>query len=203
MDDAEIEPTPQRPVFEIEDLATLEVLINPLRLRIVVLVVKSALTVKAIAAELGVPVTRLYYHVNMLAKAGLIEVAETEKVGAMIQRKFRAVAARYSPADSLSRTIESDRHAAELVTAMVLEGARVDAEAMLARARENPDQPDAGGIMGRTFLRVAPDRLEYWISRMTEVIEEIEKEGEQSNDELYSFTFVLAPLTSPLRGGTA
>jgi len=111
-------------MFEIEDLATLEVLINPLRMRILSLLIKSALSAKEIAAELELPVTGLYYHINMLADAGIIEVAETNKIGAAVQRKFRAVAEQYAPAASLTEVITGNRRMVEFVIALVLEGAR-------------------------------------------------------------------------------
>jgi len=206
MVDAQSEPEPQRPVFEIDDLATLEVLIDPMRMRILTTVMKSGLTVREVAHELEVPVTRLYYHVNMLEEAGIIEAVETQKVGAMIRRRFRATAERYVQSASLVDSITSDRTTAQLVTALLLEAARVDAEAMLANLRRDPDNSDAKGAMGRMFLSIAPDRLEYWANRLDEVFAEIEEEGtEEPTDgtEVYSFTFVLAPLASPVRGATS
>jgi len=94
---------PRVTLFEIEDLTTLEVLIDPLRLRVVNALIGSALTVKEIAGELGVATTRLYYHVNIMVDASLIEVVDTEKIGASIQRRFRSTASEYSPAESLAR----------------------------------------------------------------------------------------------------
>jgi DNA-binding transcriptional ArsR family regulator len=45
-----------------------------------------------LAAELDVPVTRLYHHLNALESAGLIEVVATRRVGAALERRYRAVA---------------------------------------------------------------------------------------------------------------
>jgi len=149
-------------MFEIEDLATLEVLIDPLRMRIVDMLIKSALSVKEMADGLELPVTRLYYHVNMLADAGIVEVVETNKIGAAVQRRFRAVARQYAPAESLNQVIAANRRTIEFVTALVLEGARVDAEALLTQVGIDPDHPKAKGVVGRTFVTVAPDRAEYW-----------------------------------------
>jgi len=72
---------------------------NPLRMRVLNVVLKSARTVKEISSELELPVTRLYYHVNMLTKAGIIEVAATERSGAMTRRRFRAAARQYVPSN--------------------------------------------------------------------------------------------------------
>lgn len=45
-----------------------------------------------LAAELDVPVTRLYHHLNALEAAGLIQVVATRRVGAALERRYRAVA---------------------------------------------------------------------------------------------------------------
>jgi len=202
MTDAAHQSEPRIELFEIEDLATLEVLIDPLRLRVVNALIGSALTVKEIAGELGVATTRLYYHVNMLVDARLIEVVDTEKVGASIQRRFRSAASEYSPAESLARLVATDRRTADTVTSLVLEGARVDADALLAQLRVDANHPNAKGTVGRVSLSISPGRVEYWLSRLAEVVDEIGQESEQFDDtQLYGFSFVLAPLASPLRAG--
>jgi DNA-binding transcriptional ArsR family regulator len=45
-----------------------------------------------LASDLDVPVTRLYHHLNALESAGLIEVVATRRVGAALERRYRAVA---------------------------------------------------------------------------------------------------------------
>jgi DNA-binding transcriptional ArsR family regulator len=45
-----------------------------------------------LAAELDVPVTRLYHHLKVLESAGLIEVVATRRVGAALERRYRTVA---------------------------------------------------------------------------------------------------------------
>jgi len=188
------------PVFEIEDLRTLEVLLDPLRIRILIMVIKTALTVKEIADELDTPVTGLYYHVNMLADAGVIVVTATEKRGAATRRRYRAVALEYRPAESLLAQLHDDPRMSEWVTGLVLGGARVDAEDMLEARRADPEAGPPGAL-GRVFFVLDPGRAAYWMAKMADVIEEIEAEAEELEDgELYGFTFVLAPVSSPLVG---
>jgi DNA-binding transcriptional ArsR family regulator len=49
--------------FVIEDVATLKALADPLRLRLMNLLATHPRTVKELASIVGVPQTRLYYHV--------------------------------------------------------------------------------------------------------------------------------------------
>lgn len=72
----------------IEDLETLKVMADPLRLRIRELMV-SPCTVKQIAALLEIPPTKLYYHVNLLEKHGLIVVVDARVVSGIIEKHYQ------------------------------------------------------------------------------------------------------------------
>jgi DNA-binding Lrp family transcriptional regulator len=49
-------------------------------------------TVKQLAEELDLLPTKLYYHVNLLEKHGLITVAETQVVSGIIEKKYQVIA---------------------------------------------------------------------------------------------------------------
>ena len=108
-------------------LSSLELLNDPLRMRIISLLDEPK-SVRSMAGDLGVPVTRLYYHFNLLEEAGLIRIAETGKVGAMIQKLYEASGTDYRPGKGLLAAIDDPRKFAEVATATVLDGARIDAE---------------------------------------------------------------------------
>ena len=128
-------PREETPV-EITDLATLDLLNDPLRLRIISLLDEPR-SVRDVAERLDVPVTRLYYHFNMMEEAGLIKIVETRKVGAMLQKLYEAAGTHYRPGKDLLSSIEDPRKFAEVATAVVLDGARLDAEeGMLAMFEE-------------------------------------------------------------------
>lgn len=76
---------------EITDLETLKVIADPLRLRIRELMSEPC-TVKQIAAALGMPATKLYYHVNLLEKHGLIVMVDTRIVSGIIEKQYQAAA---------------------------------------------------------------------------------------------------------------
>ena len=96
------------------------------------------MSVKQLAEELDVSVTRLHYHVNILEGAGVIRVVATRKAGAMIQKLYHATADSYRPSRSLVDNIEDPREAARVAAAAVLGTARVDAEQALAARFFNP-----------------------------------------------------------------
>jgi DNA-binding transcriptional ArsR family regulator len=76
----------------IEDLGALKALADPQRLTLLLAMGEEPRTVKQVAAQMGVPPTRLYYHVRMLAKYGLLEVASTRMVSGIEERSYQATA---------------------------------------------------------------------------------------------------------------
>lgn len=75
----------------IDDLETLKVLADPLRLRIRELMTEPT-TVKQVAEALGIPPTKLYYHINLLEKHNLIVVVDTRIVSGIIEKHYQIAA---------------------------------------------------------------------------------------------------------------
>ncbi len=78
----------KKPVFVVEDLETLRVLTDPLRLQILEVLNQEPQTVGEVADKLGLAGSRLYYHFNMLEEHGLIQVVETRTVSNMIEKLY-------------------------------------------------------------------------------------------------------------------
>ena len=69
--------------MKISDLETIRIMSDPLRLRVIQAMsadVDESWTVKRLAAALGLPATKLYYHINLLEKHGLVRVTGTGMV---------------------------------------------------------------------------------------------------------------------------
>lgn len=83
--------------LEIEDLNTLKALSDPLRLEILKHVgilnrKQERCTVKQLGEMLGMPPTKLYYHVKMLEEHGLLVVGETKIVSGIIEKHYQVCA---------------------------------------------------------------------------------------------------------------
>ena len=78
----------------IEDVATLRALAEPTRLAILSVLLKPpwprVMSVKELAAELGLSPTRLYRHVRQLEEARLVKVAETRMVSGILEQRYQA-----------------------------------------------------------------------------------------------------------------
>ena len=92
----------------INDLETLKVYFDPMRSKIMRTVAYRPRTVQEIAQELDVPFTRLYYHMNLLEKHGLIRVVETRNLSGAVEEKYYQISARSFVIDRALLTVSSD-----------------------------------------------------------------------------------------------
>lgn len=90
--DTENIPFEQAEEFIIQDLETLKVVADPLRLQIVELVFDQPSTVKRIAKQLDLTPSKLYYHMNLLEKHGLIQIASKRIVSGIVEKSYIAAA---------------------------------------------------------------------------------------------------------------
>jgi hypothetical protein len=83
-DDTIIVDTPQR----------LRALADPLRQRLLAAFSPHPMTVKAVAGQLGEPVTKLYRHIGLLVDAGFLRVVAEQRRRGAIERTFVSAAQR-------------------------------------------------------------------------------------------------------------
>ena len=113
----------------IDDLETLRLLTQPLRLRLLETLRTGAapMTVKELAQALGMPPTRLYHHVNLLAERGLIRVASTRIVSGITEKRYAATASRVGVDRSLltpAAGAEANRATLDVLLSVILDEVR-------------------------------------------------------------------------------
>lgn len=77
--------------LDLDDLDLMADVTHPVRSTILRRL-KEPRTVAQVADLLGVPITRLYYHVNRLTDVGLIRVVATRQVAAVTERRYQTIA---------------------------------------------------------------------------------------------------------------
>lgn len=78
----------------LDNLDALRVYFDPLRMQIVQEISRQCKNVHEIAEALEVPFTRLYYHIKMLEKHGIIQVVETRAMSGAVEEKYYQIAAK-------------------------------------------------------------------------------------------------------------
>ena len=97
--------------YRISDLDQVKALAHPLRMRIIeTLAASEPMTTKQVAESLGEKPTRLYHHVDLLEKAGLIRLTHTRQNRGTTEKYFEAIARAFrADADLFSDESSADQ----------------------------------------------------------------------------------------------
>ena len=165
--------------FEIDDLETLRVISDPLRTQIYETLIPEALAVNQIAEKLGLSATKLYYHVNLLEKYGLIQVVKTNTIGNLIEKYYRAVASNLEVASKLF-SFSSDE-GKENISAMVksaLDPTREDLlrslEARAAALEQGAEERIRQVILTRLTSKISEEKAEEFQERLKALLKEFD-----------------------------
>ena len=134
-----------RSELRLEDPAAVAALYDPLRYRIFRLLA-SPRTVAELAAEIGMPANRLYYHVKRLVDCGIVQQVDARASGRHTERIYGRVAERIRFSGDL-----------ELYEGGLLRGIADELDEWLQAANE--DDP---GRSRTTRRRSRPPRLASW-----------------------------------------
>lgn len=192
----------QQETLEIEDLRVLEVLNNSTRLRMLAQMVQP-ISVKELAAAMDVPVTRLYYHIKALEGVGVIRVADTRKVGPMVEKRYQVVATQFKASPKIAEGVEDFVWAAGVIAGTVLDGARLDAvrslSGHLADVSAGTPFEAIVGTLGRSVGSMTREQALEFGERLEQLAYEM-SDGEIDNGVDFAFSFVFFPMASPIRG---
>jgi len=187
--------TPDEEIL-IEDLEGFRVIDNPLRQRILQLA-RHPKSVRELADGLGVPVTRLYYHVNMLEEAGFIRAVDVRKSGAQLERIYQSRRGTVRPSPDFVENVGDMRKAAHVLAGALFDITRVEVEAVLERSLRDDD---GFGDLARVVLQLPAPAAEDFSRRIDELIQEMRDAATGHDDEdatIYSFTYAFVPTDTP------
>lgn len=189
--------------LEVEDPKVFEVLNNPLRFRIVRRLVEPK-SIREVAEEMGAPPTRLYYHFNLLQEVGVIQVVETRKVGAMLQKVFQTRAKSFRPSRKLTQSDLAPEELARITAGVVIDGAAADAVEALtwnfAAMKEDKPEERRPGSIGRALGFFTKDEAKAFGEKLERFIAEEFDERDRDVGDEYGFTFVFFPIAGTTDG---
>jgi DNA-binding transcriptional ArsR family regulator len=185
-----METTPP-PTLVINDLETLRVISDPLRLKIFRAAGEftqrgELCSVKQISGQVGIPPAKLYYHIRLLETAGLLDAAETRLVSGIQEKLYRVPALRiYLAAELLSGEIKQDT-LYPMFAGMINE---VMGEVQQALSAPESGQQGSGLSFSRLTLRLPRNRIADLTQKLEEFARELEQGESSSADDAAEFTF--------------
>nr|AIA11936.1 Helix-turn-helix domain protein [uncultured bacterium]AIA12347.1 Helix-turn-helix domain protein [uncultured bacterium] len=189
----------------ITSLDTVKVLSDPLRLQMLESMLDRPVTVKQLAADLKIPQTKLYYHMNTLEEHGLVRVVSTRVVSGIIEKQYW-VAAYSISIDKTLFAAPGGKGISEEVNSLLqtmFDGARLDlnksVEAGLVDITKLGDPGEHKPtklILVRSLAHVPEDKVEELYRKMYEVIKEFDSfEAENPDAPVHGLMVLMYPTT--------
>ena len=180
----------------IDDLETLKVVADPLRMDILELLTRTPLTVTQIGEQLDMAPSRLYYHVNLLEKHGLLRLVETRMVSNMMEKYYAPVAPSLRLDPKLFSFSEgADEEGLSTLLDVTLESTRQDIVRSiragvfdLARLSQ-----ERRGTIGRVASRLKRADAQRLLARIEELIAEFDAADDEAAGEPYGLTVAFFP----------
>jgi len=173
--------------IRITDLETLKVISAPLRVQILERIglasnADQLTTVKQLSEDLDIPPTKLYYHINLLEKHGLIQIAETKVVSGIIEKYYQIAAQRIRADLDISKNTNIDRNEgmalAHSSIATMFDAAKINVEkSFQCRLEETQEgEPESVAMLtSQTLMQLSPEQAQDFISRVNDLISEFEE----------------------------
>lgn len=184
-------------IFEIEDAATLEVILDETRAAILE-TVATPRSVAEVAEELRVPRTRLYHHFNLLADAGVIRVVDERRVGAKTEKIYQVAAKHYRPSESMLAGQTLTEQVSTIVDSLFAV-TRSDLMRSAEEGRIQLDQRDASrsATFVRTVANLTPTQADELVSRIESLLAELTEDSDEPDAAPFGILTVIYPSSRP------
>jgi DNA-binding transcriptional ArsR family regulator len=183
----------------INDLETLHVISDPLRLKLLTAIIDQPKPIKQIAAELEIDQIKLYYHFKMMEKHGLVKIVEERVISGIVEKVYRARARTLHVAEGLlSITGTSDESTDSMLTYVFNEAhsklKKGIAEGSLVTDRTAP--PQRRFIAERGSKRLPPEKARQFFSRLETLTDEFfsDREGQPTYGDWYDLVAAMYPV---------
>jgi DNA-binding transcriptional ArsR family regulator len=188
--------------MELTSVAQMQVLIDPLRIRLLRAISRRPGSAKEIAERFDVPTTRLYHHLDLLEEHGFIEVVATRRSGARTERCYGTrPRSSIRPGPGLT-SAEDRRQLATAVAAIVELSATTLAEAVAA-GRVDVATADESVVVSSSTMRLTSDQQRQFARELLDVQQRMietsrrnadaRRRDEDADDEPIQLLVVLSP----------
>lgn len=178
--------------YEIDDLKTLRLFSNPLRRQIYEAIIPRLLSAKEIGEKLGINFTKLYYHLNLMEKAGIIKVEDERIVSGITEKYYRAIAKRMQIAPNLlSSGTDREKQSINQVLLSTLETTEKDIERSLHAQYAELEEDTNVIFISRQLSYLTDEQANEFYEKLNSLIKEYESEN-SGNSDMQSFALMIA-----------
>ena len=160
--------------YQISDLDQIKALAHPLRVRIIETLASSdPMTTKQVAELLGEKPTRLYHHVGLLEKAGLIQLTHTRKNRGTTEKYYEAIARQFRAASDLFSDESSDEqiNAIRPMIHTIFDNTTAEMLRLLEGHEPGDLLEDEGGLLSYIEMHLPPEQIEQVQQKLKDVLD--------------------------------
>jgi DNA-binding transcriptional ArsR family regulator len=171
----------------IDDLETLRAIAEPTRASIVELLAEPH-SVSELAAELDVPRTRLYHHIELLLEQEIVEQVDERQARGLVERVYALTAKHFRLSTRLLRTTDVD-----VLTTWLFDTTKAD----VLRASAAGELSPVGG--GRTIAFLDEETARAFARELERLVERFDAAHDEAAERPYAFVWALYPSSRRIR----
>lgn len=185
--------------YTLRDLEQVKVLADTLRLRILEALCDKPKTTKKVAELLKEKPTKLYHHVEVLERMGLIQLVKTRRNRGTVEKYYRAVAECFTVDQKIFEVGPRAKETLRGLEAMYISAL----EATLSEIRQGittklirPEDKGSTSILARMRLRSTQTQVEKLKEKIQEWFKECQAADHKHGEVEYSLTLAFYPIKS-------
>lgn len=179
--------------YEIETVEQLRAIADVLRIRIIDLLEKRAMTVTQLGEQLGLAPAKVHYHVRELERVGLLELVETREKGGILEKYYQPIAHFISVNKALLMAPSNE------TLAMLQELFEQISSGYLRAFRHAAAQPesllDAGVSLGMWHLYLTAEEQNTLLEQINEICKPFEERRGIEGERAIAFPLFTYPPT--------
>ena len=174
----------------------IKALANPLRQRILQLMIEAPITTKQVADRLGEKPTKLYHHVETLEGVGLVKLVKTKRKRGTVEKYYQAVAERFildRKAVEVRVVADGEQGQLETIISTSLDDTLDEIRGSMAAGLIEAGDDSGESVFIRTHLRVRPTQMSRLIEHLQEWIQQCQTSHDPEADQEYGLTVAFYP----------
>jgi DNA-binding transcriptional ArsR family regulator len=189
-------------ILRITSLEQLRAISDPLRLDILEIISREALTVKQMADKLKQPPTRLYYHVNELERGGFVTLVGTRVKSGIVEKYYRSASESIQVDRSLLNATAETGESLSLIISSVFDTtiADITRSYKAGRLQAVDDQTSPEGkllMLTHDLCRLRREDIPLFIRKFRALLAEMDPKRKGKNLVTYGCTIAFYPHTAP------
>ncbi|MCB0141451.1 MAG: helix-turn-helix domain-containing protein [Caldilineaceae bacterium] len=165
----------------LRDVETIKVFADSLRLRIVKRM-EEPITVKQVAEELDIPAAKLYYHINLLQKHGLIQVVGHNLETGIVEKIYQVTARQFKLVNPLIAGAEFPAEAASALFGNMLAETAEDFLYALTQRDATEGEPPRHPFLSKKAFRLTDAQLTALHGQLDALIQQVTALGAENAD---------------------